>query len=158
MKIEEASTADHDRLLELFPRLASFDVPENRNPKHLWGGDAEMLADWAAGKRADIFVHVAKADDGTILGVSMVTMRPELLSHAPSAHLEVVVVAEGAEGKGIGGKLLEVAEEEAQKRGALSMTLHVFARNRRAREVYERAGYYGELLRYIKPFSDDALN
>ena len=158
MRIQLASPTDHHRMLELFPRLASFDVPENRNPEHLWSGDAEMLADWAAGKRPDIFVHVAKSDDDSILGVSMVTMRPELLSHAPSAHLEVVVVAEGAEGKGIGGKLLAAAEEEARVRGARSMTLHVFARNVRARRIYERAGFDGELIRYIKPFFDDALN
>jgi len=30
------------------------------------------------------------------------------------------------------------------------MTLHVFASNARARGLYERCGYTGELLRYIK--------
>jgi ribosomal protein S18 acetylase RimI-like enzyme len=30
------------------------------------------------------------------------------------------------------------------------MTLHVFANNERARSVYERTGYAGELLRYVK--------
>ncbi len=145
-------------MLALFPRLASFSVPENRNPEHLWSGDAEILKGWADGERGDCFVHVAKEDEGGILGVSMVTLKPELLSHAPSAHLEVLVVAGHAEGQGVGGKLLEVAEKTSAERGARSMSLHVFARNTRARAVYERAGYDGELLRYIKPFCDDALN
>lgn len=145
-------------MLELFPRLASFDLPDNRNPEHLWGDDARMLVEWASGKRDDCFVHVAKDEGGRVQGVSMVTLRPELLSRAPSAHLEVLVVAGDAEGRGVGGSLLAAAEEEARQRGALSMSLHVFARNRRARKVYERAGYDGELIRYIKPFCDGALD
>jgi ribosomal protein S18 acetylase RimI-like enzyme len=36
--------------------------------------------------------------------------------------------------------------------------LHVFATNERARRLYERAGFDGELLRYIKRFRDDALS
>lgn len=158
MKVVEAKPADYEGMLELFPRLASFDLPQNRNPEHLWGGDAEILKGWAKGKRDDCFVHVAKNDDDKVLGVAMVTMRPELLSHSPSAHLEALAVDENAEGQGVGTALLASVEEEAQQRGALSMSLTVFARNQRARKVYERAGYDGELLRYIKPFSDSALD
>ena len=145
-------------MLELFPRLASFDLPDNRNPEHLWGDDARMLADWASGNRDDCFVYVAKDEDGRVLGVAMLTLKSELLSHAPSAHLEVLVVAANAEGQGVGRSLLAAAEEEARQRGALSMSLHVFACNQRARRVYERAGYDGELIRYIKTFRDDALD
>jgi ribosomal protein S18 acetylase RimI-like enzyme len=158
MKVQEAESTDYEDLLELFPRLAAFDLPQNRNPDHLWGGDAEILKDWAAGNRDDCLVHVAKNEAGKVLGVAMVTMRPELLSHAPSAHLEALAVAEKAEGQGVGSALLASVEEDAQQRGALSMSLTVFARNQRARKVYERAGYDGELLRYIKPFSGSALN
>jgi GNAT superfamily N-acetyltransferase len=158
LRITKAKATDCEDMLELFPRLASFDLPDSRNPKHLWADDAKMLTDWAAGSRDDCFVHVAKDEEGRVLGVAMVTLRPELLSHAPSAHLEALVVAENAQGQGVGGSLLAAAEEEARQRGALSMSLHVFARNQRARKVYERAGYDGELIRYIKPFCDDALD
>jgi GNAT superfamily N-acetyltransferase len=145
-------------MLELFPRLASFDLPDNRNPEHLWIDDARLLTDWAAGNSGDCSVHVAKSEEGRVLGVAMITLKPELLSHAPSAHLEVLVVAEDAEGQGVGGSLLAAAEQEARQRGALSMSLHVFARNQRARQLYERAGFDGELIRYIKPFCDGALD
>ena len=145
-------------MLELFPRLASFDLPKNRNPKHLWGDDARILAEWASGERDDCFAHVAKDEYGKVLGVALVTLKPELLSRAPSAHLEALAVASDAEGQGVGGALLTAAEEEARQQGALSMSLHVFARNHRARRVYERAGYDGELIRYIKSFCDGALD
>jgi GNAT superfamily N-acetyltransferase len=158
LKILKATAADYEDMLELFPRLASFDLPENRNPEHLWADDARILADWVSGNRDDCFVHVAKDEEGRVLGVAMVTLKPELLSHAPSAHLEALVVAGDAEGRGVGGSLLAAAEKEARQHGALSMSLHAFARNQRARDVYERAGYDGELIRYIKSFCVGALD
>ena len=158
ISVESADPQDCEAMLELFPRLASFELPDGRNPGHLWGGDAEMLRDWATTGNDDCLVHVAKETDGSIVGVTMVTLRPELLSHAPSAHLEALAVAEKAEGKGVGKALLEAAEAGARERGALSMSLHVFSTNKRARRVYERAGYDEELIRCIKPFTKDALS
>jgi len=156
--IERADPKDCDAMLALFPRLASFDLPNDRNPEHLWSGDAEMLREWAGGGNTNCIVHVAKSPDGSIAGVTMVTLGPELLSHAPSAHLEVIVVSEKAEGKGVGKALLEAAENGARERGASSMSLHVFATNARARNIYKRAGYDEELIRCIKPFATDALS
>lgn len=158
MNISSAESHDLAAMLELFPRLAAFELPANRNPLHLWEGDAEMLRDWAAGECPECLVHVAKDDDDNLLGLTMVTLRPELLSHAPSAHLEAIVVAKEAEGSGIAKALMKTAEMAAIDRGAKSMSLHVFTRNERARRVYERAGFDGELMRYIKPFSDDAFD
>lgn len=156
--IEPANPQDYDEMLALFPRLASFELPNDRNPDHLWGGDAEMLRDWAIAGNEDCLVNVAKETDGTIVGLTMVTLGEELLSHAPSAHLEVIVVAESAEGRGVGKVLLETAEATARERGAQSMSLHVFVTNARARRVYKRAGFDEELIRCIKSFTKDALS
>ncbi len=156
--IKPADPQDCDAMLALFPRLASFDLPNGRNPDHLWAGDAEMLRKWASEGNADCIVYVAREADGTIVGVTMVTLGPELLSHAPSAHLEAIAVSEKAEGKGVGKALLEAAEAGARERGALSMSLHVFATNARARRIYERADFDEELIRCIKPFTKNALS
>ena len=156
--IEPANPQDYDEMLALFPRLASFELPNDRNPDHLWGGDAEMLRDWATAGNEDCLVNVAKETDGTIVGLTMVTLGEELLSHAPSAHLEVIVVAESAEGRGVGKVLLETAEATARERGAQSMSLHVFVTNARARRAYKRAGFDEELIRCIKSFTKDALS
>jgi ribosomal protein S18 acetylase RimI-like enzyme len=158
VRIEEADPADCEAILTLFPRLASFDVPNNRNPDHLWGGDAKLLRQWASEGKENCMVHVAKNDEGTIVGVAMVTLNPELLSQSPSAHLEVIAVAEYAEGKGIGKELMAAAEAGARKRGADSITLFVFANNARARRVYDSAGFDEELIRCVKPFTKDALS
>lgn len=150
--IRPATPADLDAMLALFPRLAAFDLPPRRAPEHLWHGDAELLRAWAAGGAPALLVRVAVDADDLVLGVALVSLREELLSHAPSAHLEVLAIHAAAEGRGIGRALLDSAEDAARAHGAQSMTLHVFANNTRARAVYERMGYDGELLRYIKHF------
>lgn len=151
--IREAASDDGERILPLMPLLADFDVPASRNPDHLWQSDAAMLRRWIDGEY-DCLVHVAERD-GDLVGFTMVSLRPELLSQEPSAHLEAIAVTADARGSGVASALLGAAEQAAAGRGALTMTLHVFANNARARRFYEVAGYDGELLRYIKHLPDD---
>jgi ribosomal protein S18 acetylase RimI-like enzyme len=152
-QIRSATHADLDQMLELFPRLAAFDLPANRSPEDLWRGDAELLRLWSAGRAPHCLVYVAADPNQAILGIAMAQLREELLSHEPSAHLEVIVVRDEAEGQGIGKALIAAIEQAVQQQGARSITLHVFATNTRARAVYERLGYSGELIRYIKHLS-----
>jgi ribosomal protein S18 acetylase RimI-like enzyme len=148
-QIRDAQSSDGDQMLAMMPRLAAFDVPESRNPEHLWRDDAKLMQSWLDGDTEDCLVQVA-VDDAKVLGFTLVRLRPELLSHAPSSHLEAIAVSDSAQGKGVGLALLDAAEDNARSHGAESMTLHVFASNSRAREFYERNNYTGELLRYIK--------
>lgn len=148
--IRTATPADLNEMLALFPRLAAFRLPPKRNPKDLWQGDADLLTRWSRGDAPQCIVHVAVDRHNAICGVAMTQLREEILSHEPSAHLEVVVVDDRAEGNGIGPALVAAAESGARQRGALSLTLHVFATNERARRLYERLGFDGELIRYIK--------
>ena len=153
-RVRSARVEDREEMLALFPRLAAFDVPESRIPEHLWLHDAAMLERWANGDQEDCLVHVVVDSSAAIVGIAMATLRPELLSREPSSHLEAIAVAEGLSGKGIGGMLLDAIEKDARSRGAGTMTLHVFATNTRARGFYEGKGYYGELMRYIKPLHE----
>ena len=154
VRVRSAVSEDGETIMALMPRLASFDVPKSRNPVDLWRSDAAMFQRWLDGEAAERFVHVAVDDAQKVLGFTMVSLRPELLSHAPSAHLEAIAVGDGAEGMGVGRALLAAAENEAKSQGAKTMTLHVFASNTRAREFYEQSGYDGELLRYIKELAE----
>lgn len=149
-QIRPATPADLEAMLELFPRLAAFELPERRAPDDLWRGDAELLRLWSSGNAPECLVQVAVDSMQMVVGVVMAQLREELLSHEPSAHLEVIAVREDAEGQGIGKALIAGMEQALRERGAQSITLHVFANNTRARAVYERLGYEGELIRYIK--------
>ncbi|MCU0634232.1 MAG: GNAT family N-acetyltransferase [Gemmatimonadaceae bacterium] len=148
--IRAATPAEVPAVRALLPRLAAFELPATRDPRHLWEGDAEILAAWGRHEAPDVFVQVAEDEHAQVIGATITTLRPEPLSHAPSAHLEVLVVAESAVGQGVGRALIDAMEVECRARGVGSITLHVFASNAKARALYERSGYEGELLRYIK--------
>ena len=139
-------------MLELLPQLADFEVPAKRNPKDLWRSDAELLDQVAAGRAPMSFAEVVVDEQDTPLGLILVTLRDELMSHAPSAHLEAIVVAPEARGAGLGAMLLARAEQAAEAKGAKSLSLHVFANNTRARALYDKLSYDSELIRAIKWF------
>jgi len=147
--IRPAGLDDVQAIADLLPELASFDVPERRNPKDLWQGDLATLHRWVAGREPNCMVHVAQSSTG-ITGFTIVSLREELLSHEPSAHLEAIVVAPSARGTGLGRALLDNAETIAKGQGALSITLHVFGNNTTARAVYRNQGYEEELIRASK--------
>src|SRR5436853_109489 len=104
-QLRAASAADIDEILGLLPRLAAFDLPPQRMAEDLWHGDAELLRLWSSGNLPQCLVQVAVNNEQSIVGVAIAQLRQELLSHAPSAHLEVLVVRDDAEGQGIGRAL-----------------------------------------------------
>lgn len=149
--IRTAVLQDQPQALALLPELADFEVPANRNPDHLWQGDAKLLKQFFAGDTPNSEALVAVDQQGSLYGLAIYTLRPELLSGEPSAHLEVLVVGANARRMGLGQALINAAESAAAKRGATSMTLHVFGNNKRARGLYQSSGYAEELLRCYKP-------
>ncbi len=147
-----ATEADLDRAAELMPMLADFEVPAGRDPTHLWASDLALFEAVVAGNAPESFAEVATDNADNVVGLILVTLREELMSHAPSAHLEAIVVAPEARGTGLGRRLLQRAEVMAAERGALSLSLHVFANNHRARSLYDASGYDSELIRATKWF------
>jgi uncharacterized protein (DUF924 family)/ribosomal protein S18 acetylase RimI-like enzyme len=149
-ELRDAVAGDFAAIEELLPRLAEFELPPGRRPEHLWSGDGQLYAAFFAGERPECIARVAVDAAGRVVGSALVTLRPEMLSGAPSAHLEALMIARSEEGRGLGRRLLDDASAQAAARGARSMTLHVFANNRRARRLYEGAGFSGEMLRYSR--------
>ena len=148
-EIRPATAADEPAVVALLPRLAAFEVPNGRAPEELWRGDRDLVVAWAAGERPDVEACVATVD-GEVRGVAVVSEREEMLSGEPSAHLEILAVDARAEGRGIGSALVAGAERIAAARGLGAMSLNVFAANAKARALYERCGFDGELVRYFK--------
>ena len=148
--IRNAIRTDLPRILALLPLLADFNIPENRHADDLWSADARLAADILSDGAASAFIDVAEDSDGDIAGVIMVSLREELLSHAPSAHLEAIVVSPNARGRGLGKRLMEHCEQRVRAMGALSLSLHVFTNNKRARALYASETFDEELIRAIK--------
>ncbi len=147
----------HAGLIELLPRLAAFDVPPRRRREDLWQGDAQLLDQWFKGEQPLLHVRCALDGQARIAGVALFSLRKELLSGAPSAHLEALAVSDRHEGQGVASALLDDCHERAHELGALTMTLHVFNTNRRARDLYLHKGYEPELQRCIKWLQDDDI-
>lgn len=148
--IRPARSEESAALADLMPGLADFPLPPDRNPDDLWRADAHLLARHLSGDADNVIVLVAADEEDRPLGLAMVSLGKELLSGAPSAHLEALVVGPDARGQGTGRKLLEAAETAASRRGARSMSLHVFRRNERARKLYDAMDYDSELIRCLK--------
>ena len=150
LHIRPAILGDRERLLAMLPQLADVDIPVNRQPEHLWHGDAALLDKVLRGDASDSFANVITDSDRGIVGMAMVTMRKELISQHPSAHLEALIVDPALRGLGIGSALMQHIEATACSRGAQSLTLHVFNNNHTARKLYHSRGFDNELIRAIK--------
>jgi len=139
-KIRSATAEDQVRLLELLPLLADFDIPKARKPEDLWLGDVPLLKAVLAGNASQSFLDVAVNEEDFILGLVLITLREELLSHAPSAHLEAIVVAPEARGHGTRvGHCCNILKTPLSKsRGAHSLSLHVFNKNQQRQKLVHK--------------------
>ncbi|MEM6999771.1 MAG: GNAT family N-acetyltransferase [Pseudomonadota bacterium] len=148
--IRRANLADEAAILALLPDLADFDVPPKRNPDDLWQSDAALASKVLRGTADQSVLFVADDGTGKVLGLTLTTFRPDLMSGAPSAHLEAIVVSSAARGLGLGRALLGHCEAMVREQGAASLSLHVFNNNVRARTLYAAEGFDLELIRATK--------
>ena len=88
--------------------------------------------------------------DGSIAGFIHLKKVVDYFTRQSIAHIADVVVAQSAEGTGVGKALMSAAEEWASTCGYTMVQLHVLVGNSRARSMYERLGYSAEWLKYIK--------
>lgn len=66
------------------------------------------------------------------------------------AYLWDIVIEEEFRGKGYGGKAMILLEEYARERGAVKISLNVFASNDIARRLYRNSGYREAAISMIK--------
>ena len=97
----------------------------------------------------DILVATDAHDNA--IAVAMYTLKPELLSSAPSAHLEAIAVHPEHARNGIARQLIDACSGGARRQGATCMSLNVFSSNVRARALYKACGFDEELVRCYKP-------
>ncbi|MEZ4563813.1 MAG: GNAT family N-acetyltransferase [Thermomicrobiales bacterium] len=98
---------------------------------------------------AEAFVATA---DGQDQPLGLLVIKPDLdyFTDHPRAYVEILVVAEEAEGRGIGKALMSHAEQWGREHGCLEVVLDVFANNSGAIAFYERIGFAPDHLRMSK--------
>ena len=104
--------------------------------------------DFSLDTGAEAFVATV---DGTLAGVLTIHPDSDYFTGHPRAHVDHLVVAPEAEGKGVGRALLTYAEQWALVRGCKEVVLDVFASNTTALAFYERCGYRPDHVRMAKP-------
>jgi len=102
----------------------------------------------SVGLRARDLILVALEADA-VVGLAWVIATPAL---DRAAYLRLLLVAEDAHSRGIGGALLARAEREAKASGSRHFVLLVTRSNRRARAFYSRHGYthVGDLPNFVR--------
>jgi GNAT superfamily N-acetyltransferase len=96
------------------------------------------------GRGRDADVLVARGASGAVVGT--VTYVPAQtpwaeISRPDEAEFRMLAVAEAAEGRGVGGALVEACIDRARADGASALVISTTPRMRRAHELYERRGF-----------------
>jgi len=147
--VRPARSDDRAEILALVPRLRAFGAPPLRPPEDLDRAEAAALSRALDGVPDTAILFVAESD-ARVAGVAYVQTATDYFTHERHAHLDILIVAEDAEGRGVGRALLNAVDDWTRSRGYRFVTLNVFPDNTRARGVYERAGYGIDTLKYVK--------
>ena len=89
-------------------------------------------------------VFIARAADGTAVGLATLDWRWSASRGARMGHLEDLFVAPGARGSGIAEGLIGACAELCRRRGAPALDWLTRPDNERAQAVYRRVGAKGE--------------
>jgi GNAT superfamily N-acetyltransferase len=151
LRIRAARAEDAAWILPMSSRLHDFGPPPFRPRDQM---DRAVAADIAAGLESpdpDIAVLVAEDEaTGRPAGFAHIKTLADYFTDEPHGHVSDLVVAGGAEGRGVGSALLAAAEDWSRARGHRLLTLNVFDENHRARRLYDRVGYRPDTLRMVK--------
>jgi GNAT superfamily N-acetyltransferase len=147
--IRRASIRDEPDVLALADRLPDFG-PTTRSAEEISARERRALTEALTAPTVGRDVLVAESTGGRIVGVLLLEQRLDYFTGVPHGHVAILAVAREAEGRGVGGALLQKAETWALEKGYHRLTLNVFAQNERALRVYSRNGWNPEFLTYFK--------
>jgi GNAT superfamily N-acetyltransferase len=148
--IRRASRDDELWIRSLIPRLFEFGPPATRDLAVMNAAEATATAAAVDSERDDRIVLIAADDCGGRLGFAHLETAIDFFTHERHGHISTLVVAPAAERQGVGRALLEAAEAWCRGRAYRLLTLNVFERNAPARQLYERAGFAVDTIKYLK--------
>lgn len=150
VSVRPARADDREFILALVPRLMEFGPPPWYDAARNVATDLRTIGRVLDETPAGTSVFVAEDAGGARLGFIHLDGRTDYFTGEEVGHVSDVVVAPGAEGRGVGRALMAEAERWARGRGFRLLTLNAFARNVRARRLYEQLGYGEDVVKYVK--------
>lgn len=148
--IRLATIGDQDFIVSLIPRLTEFGPPIWRDVERMTQYDSQIIIDSLQHPSDDNAIFIAEDEGKISLGLINLFLGNDYYNKEKHGHVSDLIVAHGAEGKGVGLKLLEHGEAWARSKGFRWLTLGVFAQNQRARELYQRLGFGEDIVKYVK--------
>jgi dTDP-4-amino-4,6-dideoxy-D-galactose acyltransferase len=152
ISIRPACPADRDFILEIYERVEGTGAPSWREDE-----PSPYSVDWVdlnlTQSPDDQAILIAEDTDGTLLGYTWVLVLKDFDAEVPRGHIAGVGVASRSEGRGIGARLVEAAEDWCRKKELGEVTLHCYIANERAHQLYSRLGFENEWYRMRKSLS-----
>jgi ribosomal protein S18 acetylase RimI-like enzyme len=148
--IRPLSSEDSEFVVRVAPRLYTGQTASPRDPERMRAYFAAFTpADLTRDAGTEAFVATYEGPDEP-LGLLVIKPDFDYFTDHPRAYVEILVVAEEAEGRGVGRALMAHAEEWGRAHGCHEVVLDVFANNPSAIAFYERIGFAPDHLRMSK--------
>jgi len=129
---------DLDDLLDFINSLVEEEADICRDKKATREEEADWLGKFLAEIEKSTTIGIVAETEGKVVANSEVKRRSGPMSHV--GYLGIAIRA-GYRNIGIGTEMMKTLIEESRKMGLKVLILEVFASNKRARHVYEKAGF-----------------
>lgn len=151
LAVRPLSSEDAPFVAQVAPRLYPGPTTSPRDPERM---QSYFAAFTPANLTRDAGTEAFVALDGDVpQGLLVIKPDFDYFTDHPRAYIEILVVAESAEGRGVGRALMTFAEQWGRDHGCREVVLDVFANNASAIAFYERVGYAPDHLRMSKPLT-----
>ena len=151
--IRPFTPGDRPALLAVAPRLTS-GIPPWCDPVAMTATARGWIEGGIAALGADSAIFVAEDLGGACIGFISVARRRHFTGEE-RAYIGELVVADAAEGRGIGLALLSAAERWASARGLPALALDTGAANARAHGFYAQLDFGEESVKLVKRLAGD---
>jgi len=121
-----------------------------RDPQKMEEAQLKIAEESLNDPSPDTEIFVVEEETGELLGFLEVKPHKDFLSGIEQGNIVAIAVSSKGEGKGVGKRLMEKAEEWAHQKGYHQIILNVFAKNDRAVNFYKHLNYETEVLKMVK--------
>jgi len=150
LTIREATPADHAFIRAQASRLTGIAKLPGRPQAAIEAFQAALIEAALTSPPAGSKTLIAGLTAGKPLGFIHLEPAADPLTRAPGGYVSMVAVAVGAEGYGIGRRLMQAAEQWAREQGFTCLSLDAFASNTHARAFYESQGFAEDSVKLYK--------
>ncbi len=136
--VEYAKFTSEDLRLFAEENVKSGRWPANRSITQARRAHRELLPDGQK-TRGHYFYSSESLENGNLVAYSWLSMSGK--GRLRQAFIFSLIVPRQYRGRGYGKATLDALEEVVRRMGAVRIELHVFGRNKKASDMYERSGY-----------------